>query len=226
MGRSAVRLEQVSKAYVTGDGPLEVLDGVDLDVDEGECVAVVGPSGSGKTTVLAICGLLLRPDRGRRLLGGIDVTDIDDDEGADLRFRAIGFCFQSFLLAPALTALENVMLPGLPRKLDFDVRDRAAHLLERVGLDGRLDHLPAQLSGGEQQRVAIARSLFADPPVLLVDEPTANLDRRTAGAIAALLARLSGDPGRAILIATHDSVIADVAHRILYLESGRLVQAG
>jgi putative ABC transport system ATP-binding protein len=162
-------------------------------------------------------------DDGRRHLCGVDVTALSEDEEADLRFATIGFCFQGFLLSPTLTARENVILPGLPRHLDFDARTRADELLDQVGLSDRMDHLPSQLSGGEQQRVALARSLFANPPVVLIDEPTGNLDRAAARTIAELLRQLRAGGSRSLLVATHDPLVIGIADRVLALEDGRLV---
>jgi putative ABC transport system ATP-binding protein len=223
MGSPVIRLTGISKSFAVGQELVTVLNEVDFCLESGECVALVGPSGSGKTTLLGICGLLTDPDSGHRALRGKDVTRLGADEAADLRFTSIGFCFQTFLLSQPLTAIENVMLPGIPRKLDFDPRTRAAKLLDSVGLGDRLDHLPSQLSGGEQQRVAFARALFADPPILLVDEPTANLDRETARSIADLLRRLQRNGSRSLMVATHDPLVADVCDRTVRLEDRGLL---
>jgi putative ABC transport system ATP-binding protein len=218
-----IRLNGISKSFSVGSDPVMVLDGVDFHLERGESVALVGPSGSGKTTLLGICGLLIDPDSGQRELRGRDVTQLGSDEAADLRFTTIGFCFQTFLLSQSLTAIENVMLPGVPRKLDFDPGARSAMLLDSVGLGERLNHLPSQLSGGEQQRVAVARALFADPPILLVDEPTANLDRETARSIADLLRHLQRNGSRSLIVATHDPLVADVCERIVRLDDRTLL---
>lgn len=218
----ALRLERIEKSFSAAQGRVPVLRGIDLSVSQGECICVVGPSGSGKTTLLSVCGLISQPDSGRRWLAGEDVTDLDIDESADLRFTSIGFCFQNSSLAPTLTALENVTLPAVPRGVTAEMRERASGILNQLGLGERLNHLPSQISGGEQQRVAIARSLLMDPMVLLVDEPTANLDRATARSIATVLRSVVEDPRRTVVIATHDPIIIEIGDRVLQLEDGHL----
>lgn len=223
MKSPVIRLTGISKSFSVGGDLVMILEGVDFLLERGESVSLVGPSGSGKTILLGISGLLVDADSGYRELCGKDVTRPGSDEAADLRFSMIGFCFQTFLLSQSLTAIENVMLPGVPRKLGFDPRARAVQLLDSVGLGDRLYHLPSQLSGGEQQRVAIARALFADPPILLVDEPTANLDLGTARSIADLLGDLQRNGSRSLIVATHDSLISGVCDRIVRLEGRRLL---
>ncbi len=200
------------------------LRGVSLSVRRGETVAVVGPSGSGKSTLLNLIGGLDRPSRGRILLEGRNLAELDDDELALVRREKIGFVFQFFHLLPTLTCVENVALPlhlrGWSRR---SAEARARELLALVGLGERLDHLPEELSGGERQRVAIARALAANPPVLLADEPTGNLDTRTGAEILTLLADLHTRLGTTMLIVTHDAQVARACARVVTLRDGQIV---
>jgi putative ABC transport system ATP-binding protein len=199
-----------------------VLDRVDLRIGSGEFVAVVGPSGSGKSTLLALLAGLDEPTSGRVRLDGVDLAGLDEDGRARLRRDRIGFVFQSFQLIPSLTALENVRVP-----LDLagrrDGRERARDLLARVGLADRLDHLPVQLSGGEQQRVALARAFIHEPGILFADEPTGNLDREAGGAILGLMQDLNREHGATIVLVTHDIELASAAGRTIRLRDGRLL---
>jgi putative ABC transport system ATP-binding protein len=206
---------------------LTVLDGVDLDVADGEVVVILGPSGSGKTTLLGLLAGLDRPSAGEVRLAGIDLADLDEDARAALRAERIGFVFQSFHLIPTLTALENVLVPLelLPPERApnaAEAQAKARELLERVGLAGRLDHYPAQLSGGEQQRVGIARAFANDPQVLFADEPTGNLDRETGEEIVSLLFELNRQRRTTLVIVTHDLALSRRAHRIVHLAGGRV----
>jgi len=206
---------------------LTVLDGVDLTVEQGEVVVILGPSGSGKTTLLGLLAGLDQPSEGEVELAGVPLSGLDEDGRAALRADRIGFIFQSFHLIPTLTALENVLVP-----LELLDRDRAPKpaeaeaiargLLERVGLGGRLDHHPAQLSGGEQQRVGIARAFANRPVVLFADEPTGNLDRETGEEIANLLFELNEQNGTTLVIVTHDLELSRRADRIVHLSGGRV----
>jgi putative ABC transport system ATP-binding protein len=209
--------------YGEGEARVEVLKGVDLEVRRGEYVAIMGASGSGKSTLLAILGCLDRPGEGSYRLDSTDVLSLSDDRLSGVRLTKIGFIFQSFQLIPQLTILENVEVPlfyaGLARP-DRHARARAA--LERVGLGHRLTHRPSQLSGGEQQRSAIARALVLDPPLLLADEPTGNLDSANGEIVLALL-RAIHDEGRTILMVTHDPGIAATADRIVLVRDGQVV---
>jgi len=219
----------IRKVYGMGDIQLVALDGIDLQIDEGEFVAVMGPSGSGKSTLMNILGCLDRPTEGRYLLGGEDVSHLDRAQLAAIRSRRLGFVFQSYNLLPRTTALNNVMLPLLYQrdgKLSTAEREEKAKLmLASVGLAGRLHHDPQELSGGEQQRVTIARALINDPLVLLADEPTGNLDTRSGQEILALLHELH-DRGRTIVIVTHEPGIAAQTERIIRLRDGRLESDG
>jgi len=214
-----------------GGAPLTVLEGVDLDVESGEVVAVLGPSGSGKTTLLGLLAGLDRPTEGRVILEGTDLDALDEDARAALRADRVGFVFQDFQLLPTLTALENVLVPLelLPaaRALDpAEAKRRATELLERVGLGDRLDHHPAQLSGGEQQRVGIARAFANRPGILFADEPTGNLDRQTGSEVAELLLAVNREIRTTLLVVTHDLELARRASRIIHLDGGRVVPGG
>ena len=217
-----VRTDRLSRRYVMGETVLSALDGVSLTVEAGEVAAIVGRSGSGKSTLLQLLGGLDRPTSGEVYVRGKRLAESSEDELAQYRREDVGFIFQFFNLVPTLTALQNVELPlvlaGTPKAAR---RLRAAELLERTGLGARRDHRPGQLSGGEQQRVAIARALVHDPPLLLADEPTGNLDSKTAGEILALLGSLSG---KTILVVTHDRALADsFAKRTVEFRDGKVV---
>jgi putative ABC transport system ATP-binding protein len=216
-------LESVSKVYGAGAGAVYALDGVDLRIEAGEHLVIVGPSGSGKSTLLQLLGGLDRPSAGRVLLDGAELGAAGDTELAAIRLRKVGFVFQQFNLIPTLTAGENVELAAAP--LGHDRRalmDRAATTLERVGLGSRIDHLPTELSGGEQQRVAIARALVNEPEVLLADEPTGNLDSASGRQILDLLGELWAAAGTTIVLITHDPAIAADAPRVIRLADGRI----
>ncbi|MCS7315540.1 MAG: ABC transporter ATP-binding protein [Bryobacterales bacterium] len=219
-----IELKQVWKIFLNGRREVVALRNVSLSVSRGETVAIVGPSGSGKSTLLNLIGGLDRPSHGEILVEGRKLTDLDDDGLARLRREKIGFVFQFFHLLPTLTCMQNVALPlhlrGWPRRR---AEARARELLGLVGLAGRLDHLPEELSGGERQRVAIARALAADPPILLADEPTGNLDTRTGQEILALLGELHARLGTTMLIVTHDAQVARSCARVVALRDGQIV---
>jgi putative ABC transport system ATP-binding protein len=215
-------LHDVRRSY----GPIQAVDGVDLEVQPGEFVVIAGPSGSGKTTLLQLLGALDRPSAGRVEFEGKDLARMGDGELAALRRDTLGFIFQQFNLIPTLTAQQNVEAALAPRRFKAaERRRRAGALLERVGLAPRAHHLPSQLSGGEQQRVAIARALANGPRVLLADEPTGNLDTATGEDIVALLTRLSADEGLSVVLITHDPSIADAAGRVVRMRDGRILEA-
>lgn len=217
-----IRLEDITKRYDRGGAPVFALRDVSLELGRGEYVALLGPSGSGKSTLLHLIGCLDRPTSGRYLLEGEDVGVLDVNRLADLRNRKMGFVFQAFHLLPRLSALENVALPLRLGGVGAAERTaRAQALLEQVGLGDRLGHRPAELSGGEQQRVAIARSLANRPAILLGDEPTGNLDTATGAEIVAILEDLL-DEGRTIIVVTHDESLARRAHRVIRLLDGRV----
>jgi len=222
MPETVIRAQALCKTVQSGDTPLTILDGVSFEVAAGETVAIVGPSGSGKTTLLGLLAGLDRPTRGEVWLGDTVLNGLSEDARAALRRRWLGFVFQSFQLLPALTALENVMLP-LELAGANDAGPRAREWLARVGLSRRLTHYPKQLSGGEQQRVAIARAFSGEPSVLMADEPTGNLDEATGLEVAEVMFRLNRERGTTLVLVTHDTQLASRCVRRLALDSGRLV---
>ncbi len=223
MPRPFVRIEGLAKTYLMADRRLEVLRGIDLEIGEGELVALTGPSGAGKSTFLHLVGTLDVPTRGRVLYDGEDVFERGEEGLASFRNETVGFVFQSHHLLPEFTALENVMMPGLIRRVARSVaRRRAAEMLERVGLGERLEHRPGELSGGEQQRVALARALCLSPRLLLADEPTGNLDPQTAEGIHALLVELNRALGITAVVVTHNERLAQGLPRRMRLVAGRL----
>lgn len=201
---------------------LVILKGINLEIKSGESVAIVGASGSGKSTLLGLLAGLDEPSEGRVIVGDTDLSQLDEDGRALFRGREIGFVFQSFQLLPALTALENVMLP-LELSGQSDARKQAEHFLERVELQDRIDHYPRQMSGGEQQRVAIARAFAARPTILFADEPTGNLDSRTGSHIIDILFELNREQGATLVLVTHDQGLAGLCERRLHLDGGALV---
>jgi putative ABC transport system ATP-binding protein len=219
---SVLKAENLSKQVSSPEGALTIVQGVSLDISVGESVAIVGASGAGKSTLLALLAGLDLPTTGRVLLEGTDLTQLDEDGRARLRAQRVGFVFQSFHLIPALTALENVMLPlelaGRP-----DARSAALETLERVGLKKRTGHYPRQLSGGEQQRVALARAFVTQPAVLFADEPTGNLDTATGRRIGELLFELNANSLTTLVLVTHDRDLASRCGRVITMEAGRVV---
>ena len=200
-----------------------MLESIDLAIDTQEFIAIMGPSGSGKTTLLGLLAGLDRPSAGRVLYDDVDLAGLDEDERARLRAEQVGFVFQSFQLVPTLTALENVLVPLELRGRVRGADARARELLARVGLEARVDHYPAQLSGGEQQRVAIARAFANDPRVLFADEPTGNLDAQTGGRVIDLLLSLNEASSATIVLVTHDPDLASRAHRTVRIAAGRII---
>jgi putative ABC transport system ATP-binding protein len=223
MSRAQIILKAsgVGKQVTTGTTELTILSGVSFEVGAGEAVAIVGVSGSGKSTLLGLLAGLDTPSAGSVRIDGHDLTTLDEDGRAALRGRMVGFVFQSFQLLPAMTALENVMLP-LELAGAADAEAPARTMLERVGLAGRLHHYPKQLSGGEQQRVAIARAFVTRPKLLLADEPTGNLDAATGQQVIELLFELNRESGTTLLLVTHDEAITARCERVLRLAAGRL----
>lgn len=217
-----IRFEAVSKLFNGAHGPITVLDRVDLSITAGEFVGIVGPSGSGKSTLLNLMTGIDRPSSGRVLIAERELARLNENELAGWRGRHLGIVFQFFQLLPTLTALENVMLPMELAGRRGDRQRRGRELLSRVGLERQRDQLPAELSGGEQQRVAIARALANDPPLLVADEPTGNLDSGTGQAIISLFQSLA-DGQRTVLLVTHDPSLAATAPRIIHLQDGRVV---
>lgn len=217
----AVAARDIVRTFQIGDNRIEVLKGVTLDVLHGETLFLVGPSGAGKTSLLYTLAGLEKPNDGEVVINGRSLYRLGRREQARVRNTSMGYVFQSFFLLPELTALENVMVPSLIRGKQG--RARAMELLERVGLGGRTGHLPSELSGGEQQRVAIARSLMNDPAILFADEPTGNLDTATGASVMKLLMELVNERKRTLLVVTHDQGLARVGDRKVTLVDGRIV---
>ena len=217
----SVFLDDVHLTLTAGSGPVNILNGVDLRVEQGETLAVVGPSGSGKTTMLMLMAGLERPSSGQVRLAGVDLTQLGEDELARFRREHLGIVFQAFHLIPTMTALENAALP-----LEFahnpDARRLAREALEQVGLGHRADHYPSQLSGGEQQRVALARAFAPRPRIILADEPTGNLDEDTGAKVMELLFAMQAEEGATLILVTHDRTLAGRCDRMATMHSGRM----
>jgi ABC-type lipoprotein export system ATPase subunit len=223
MNEVILSAQDVRKSYQLGGKELSVLQGVDLDLRQGEFMALQGASGSGKSTLLQLLGGLDRPSSGSILFNGNPLRLQTASEAARFRSQHVGFVFQAYHLLPDLDALENVMLPAQVMRLSRSIIDsRARDLLAKVGLGSRMDHRPSELSGGEQQRVAIARALMNEPEVVLADEPTGNLDSNTEAGIIDLLRKLHQERNLTLLVATHDEIVATAAQRVEHLVDGRL----
>ena len=222
-----IRMRNIYKIYGSGAAEVRALDNVDVTIRDGEFVAIMGPSGSGKSTCMNMIGCLDVPSSGEYLFRGVNVANLDRDELALLRRHFMGFIFQSFNLLPRVSAIANVELPLIYEGVKRSVRkQRAQEALRLVGLAGRESATPSQLSGGQQQRVAIARALVTEPPILLADEPTGNLDTAMADGIMTQLAQIRAERGLTIIMVTHEPAIARYAHRILYFVDGKLVKDG
>ncbi len=224
---SLIQLNNIEKSYVMGEGErsvtTQVLHGVSLNINQGEFVAIVGQSGSGKSTLMHILGFLDTATRGAYQFDNRDVTNYDEDELADIRSRKVGFVFQAFNLLPRTTALDNVRLPLVYQGVGMgEQKERATEALIRVGLENRLTHKPNELSGGQQQRVAIARALITNPLLILADEPTGNLDSKSADEIIELFRKLNGE-GRTIVLVTHSLEVAQIAKRIITIKDGQIL---
>ncbi|MFO8034075.1 MAG: ABC transporter ATP-binding protein [Candidatus Bipolaricaulota bacterium] len=222
---SLLELRGITKEYQLGKSAVHALRGLDLEIGKGEIVALMGPSGSGKSTLMHILGALDTPTAGRAAIEGHDLHELGERQLAELRGRKVGFVFQTFHLVPTLSAQRNVELPMVFLKIGRRERARRAReLLARVGLEDRAKHKPNELSGGERQRVAIARALVNGPDVILADEPTGNLDSETGAPILELLRRLSAEDGKTVVLVTHDPEATAIAHRIIRLRDGRVVE--
>lgn len=222
MNQPAIHLLDVSRSHRMGSKAITVLDQANLIVSPGEAVAIIGPSGAGKSTLLSLIAGLDRPTSGRVSVGGIDLTAAKPQQLAQFRFERVGFIFQQYHLIPTLTAIENVVLPCAPWRTEYPPRKRAAELLGLVGLDDRQHHLPAQLSGGEQQRVSIARALINHPSILLADEPTGNLDEESAAEVMRLIRSLAEQFQMTLVVVTHDQELARTSDRVILLKNGKL----
>ena len=220
--RDIIIAKKVVKIYGRGATRVAALKSISLNVKEGEFVAVLGPSGSGKTTFLNMLGALDKPTRGRIIIDGAETSKMSENKLYKIRREKLGFVFQTYYLVPTMDALQNVLMPVLPTRSTKKYRPKAMRLLELVGLKDRMHHKPGELSGGEQQRVAIARSLIMRPKLILADEPTGNLDTKTGAEIIELMLRLNKDYNKTFVVVTHDRRLADRAGRVLYLFDGKL----
>lgn len=223
MSQHVLQAEALTKTYRSGSGSLTVLDDVSFSVRQGNTVSIVGPSGSGKTTLLGLCAGLDVPTSGIISLMGFKLNAMSEDDRAYIRNQYVGFVFQNFQLLSTLTALENVMVP-LELRGEKHVKQKAEELLVRVGLEKRVDHYPSQLSGGEQQRVAMARAFITDPKILFADEPTGNLDDENASHVTELLFSLNKQQGTTLVLVTHNLELARKTERILRMKGGKLVE--
>ena len=217
-----LKVENVSKTYQSAGRTLTVLSGIDFSVNAGDTISIVGPSGSGKTTLLGLCAGLDHASTGAIALNGITLENLTEDQRAQVRNRHVGFIFQNFQLIPTLTALENVMVP-LELRGEKNIRSRSLDLLDKVGLSDRGHHYPSQLSGGEQQRVSLARAFSNSPKILFADEPTGNLDAETSEKIVHLIFNLNKDAGTTLVLVTHDLELASRTGRIIKLKGGKLI---
>ena len=219
---SILSVSELSKTYYSGTKTLKVLDNISFDLETGKTLSIVGPSGSGKTTLLGLCAGLDRSDEGSITINNIKINGLSEDERAQVRNQYVGFVFQNFQLIPTLTALENVMVP-VELRGDKDAKEIAIELLEKVGLSDRFDHYPAQLSGGEQQRIAIARAFSNKPTLLFADEPTGNLDEETGQKIEELLFNLNKEQNTSLVLVTHDIELANKTDKIIRLKGGKVL---
>ncbi len=218
-----LEVQNLTKTYNSGSKELTVLDNVSFKINEGEIYSIVGPSGSGKTTLLGLCAGLDRASGGSVRLNGIALDNLSEDERASVRNDHVGFIFQNFQLIPTLTALENVMVP-LELRGEKNIKQRSMELLERVGLADRHDHYPTQLSGGEQQRISLARAFSNEPKILFADEPTGNLDEETGQKVEQLLFDLNKESGTTLVLVTHDLDLAAKTQHIIKLKGGKVVE--
>jgi len=224
-GLHLIEIQGIGKDYVNGDTTVKAIDEMNFFIDDGEFVSIMGPSGSGKSTLLSILGGLNQPSRGKVLVDTLDLYALSSEQRADFRSEYLGFIFQSFQLIPYLTVKENIKLPmAITGVKDREQEQRARSVLEKVGLGSKGDRLPDQLSGGEQERVAIARAIVNNPPILLADEPTGNLDSHTAGEVMALLTQLNRD-GQTIIMVTHNPAMGEQTNRSIHIRDGACLAA-
>jgi putative ABC transport system ATP-binding protein len=226
MAKPIIKVENVWKTYDLGENQVHALRGLNVEIKEGEFVAIMGPSGSGKSTAMNMIGCLDTPSKGRIFLDGEDISTLEESELAQIRGKKIGFIFQKFNLINTLTAKENIMLPLMFQGVDFETRkNRAEELLEMVDLGERMNHKPNELSGGQQQRVAIARALAVEPDVILADEPTGNLDTKTGGNVMDFLKKLHKEKKTTIVLVTHDEEVGENADRLEFLKDGIIINS-
>lgn len=227
MNEPLIKAVDLHKSYPVGEGFLEIIKGIDLEISEGESIALLGPSGSGKSTLLCLLAGMENPSRGKICWRGEDIINFSDAEKANLRKKDMGFIFQFFNLLPELSALENIMLPGLIDNQPVPiVKEKAQKILKELKLTERASHYPYALSGGEQQRVAIGRALINNPAILFADEPTGNLDKATADKVLDILLSLARDKGKAVFIATHQEDVALRTNRVVRIVDGKMELAG
>ncbi|HXA01443.1 MAG TPA: ABC transporter ATP-binding protein [Cytophagaceae bacterium] len=222
MTSTVLEVQNLSKIYKSGNNSLAVLKNINFRIGEGSTFAIIGPSGSGKTTLLGLCAGLDRASEGTVILNGIRLNDLNEDKRAEVRNKSVGFIFQNFQLIPTLTALENVMVP-MELRGESNIKKQSMELLERVGLAARQHHYPSQLSGGEQQRVSLARAFSNKPKILFADEPTGNLDSETGIKMTDLLFDLNKEAGTTLILVTHDMELAQRTSRILRLKGGIVI---
>ena len=224
-GSTMIIAQDLHKSFILGDNHVSALAGVDLDIPDGQFIAIMGPSGSGKSTLLYALGGLDHPSHGAIQVAGQRLDAMSGEDLARFRRETVGFVFQAFHLIPSMTALQNVALPGVFEGVPVEEREnRAARLLDALGMGERLDHKPNQLSGGQQQRVAIARALFNNPPIIMADEPTGALDSKTGTMVLKMLRYLSTKQGKTVLVVTHDPNVAAYADRMVMLRDGKIVE--
>jgi putative ABC transport system ATP-binding protein len=227
MNMALIEMQNIKKDYFLGETVVHALQGIDLQIDKGEFIAIWGPSGSGKTTLLNLIGAIDEPSTGNLAIAGKEVRSLSDNQRSELRNETIGFIFQGFNLIPVLSALENVMLPLQIRGASLgEAKAKALSRLQEVGLSEVIRHRPAKMSGGQQQRVAIARALVNDPSLVIADEPTANLDSETARMIIGLMRELNEKEATTFIFSTHDQRLLDRVKRLVRLEDGRIVDGG
>ena len=221
---TVIKVDEIYKIYSEGDTEVRAVDGVDLEIHEGEFTAIVGPSGSGKTTLLNLIGGLDHPTKGKVHINGTDISELSDNEMIDFRLHNIGFVFQAYNLLPVLTAEENTgFIMQLQKRPKTEIKERVRKLMSDVGLEDRMHHRPSEMSGGQQQRVAVARALASKPAFILADEPTANLDSSSTNNLLEIMARLNREEKMTFIFSTHDQRVIDKARRIIRIDDGKII---